>query len=168
MLGFKIEDLSNSVVELKYTYDAHDLENLPCGINTTYNAKRLCDLEFTASEDMEPPILVHYELTNFHQNHKNYYQSRDPYQLLGRPSTKQTSIEQALCSPLDKLGDVYLNPCGLIANTFFNDIFRVTNGNDANGNPLQLIEKGIAWAVSKPFQYVLISHLVSLYYPELS
>ena len=156
MPGFKIEDLSTSVVELKYTYDSYDPESLEkpgCGINTTYNANRVCSLEFTATADMEPPIMVHYELTNFHQNHKNYYQSRDLFQLLGRPSSQQTVLEQALCAPLDKLGDVYLNPCGLIANTFFNDIFRVTSGNDADGNPLNLIEKGIAWASDLEYKF---------------
>jgi len=138
---------------MKYVYDAYGMENPPCGINTTYNAKRVCELEFTATEDMEPPILVHYELTNFHQNHKNYYQYRDLFQLLGRPSTEQTSLEEYLCEPLNKLGDVYLNPCGLIANTFFNDIYSVTSGNDVDGAPLELIEKGIAWESDLQYKF---------------
>lgn len=102
---------------------------------------------------MDPPILVHYELTNFHQNHKNYYQSRDAFQLLGRLSKDQTDLEKSLCDPLNKLGNIWLNPCGLIANTFFNDIFRLQSGDDANGNPLVLREDDIAWASDLEYKY---------------
>jgi LEM3 (ligand-effect modulator 3) family / CDC50 family len=151
--GFKIQDLSNSVVELKVTYDGYNLEDPLCGINNTYNAKRRCRIEFEAPQRMEPPILVHYELTNFHQNHKSYYQSRDAFQLLGRSSKDQTELEAEYCNPLNKLGDIWLNPCGLIANTFFNDIFRLQSGNDANGNPLELLEDGIAWASDLLYKY---------------
>jgi len=148
-------------------YDAHDeaLWNIPgaldgvinatdiCGIQQNYSAQHKCQIEFEAPEDMEPPILVHYELTNFHQNHKNYYLSRDPYQLLGRPSTKQSVLEATNCYPLNKLGNVWLNPCGLIANTFFNDIFTLVKGEDVNGKPLLLQEKGIAWASDLEYKY---------------
>lgn len=152
-VGFKIEALAQSVAELKETYDGFGVANASCGINTTYNAKRRCPIEFTAEVDMDPPILIHYELTNFHQNHKNYYTSRDPFQLLGRLSADQTALEQALCEPLNKLGDIWLNPCGLIANTFFNDIFRMHSGTDASGNPLILEEEGIAWGSDLEYKY---------------
>jgi hypothetical protein len=155
-LGFKIQDLSDSVVELKITYDDHEEGSegaALCGINTTYNAKRKCNLTFVATDDMKPPILIHYELTNFHQNHKNYYQSRDPYQLWGRPSKEQTSIEAGLCKPLNKLGDVYLNPCGLIANTFFNDIFTLVSGKSENGTDLVMLDEGIAWQSDLEYKF---------------
>ncbi|CAB9497681.1 ALA-interacting subunit [Seminavis robusta] len=153
-VGFKMQDLSNGVVELRKTYDSFDDPNLrECGINTTYNARRKCSLEFIATQYMEPPILVHYELTNFHQNHRDYYQSRDAYQLYGRSSLQQTSLEASLCDPLNKLGNVWLNPCGLIANTFFNDIFTLESGQDAEGNTLNLIEKGVAWASDIEFKF---------------
>lgn len=141
------------MVELRQTYDAYGDPNPLCGINTTYNAKRKCLLEFEATADMEPPILVHYELSNFHQNHKLYYQSKDRYQLLGAAPAQQTKLEATQCSILNKLGDVWLNPCGLIANTFFNDIFTIQSGNDANGNPLELVEKGIAWLSDLEYKY---------------
>ena len=140
-------------MEIKIPYDGHDIVDPICGINTTYNAKRKCDIQFEAPEDMEPPILIHYELTNFHQNHKNYYQSRDPYQLLGRHSSQQNEIESKLCEPLTKLGNKFINPCGLIANTLFNDIFRLKSGNDTDGQPLEMLEEGIAWASDLEYKY---------------
>jgi LEM3 (ligand-effect modulator 3) family / CDC50 family len=93
---------------------------------------------------MSPPILIHYELTNFHQNHRGYYRSKDAYQLLGRVGN-QDPISAEDCEPLNRLGNITLNPCGLIANTMFNDDFELVSGNDVNGARLQMIETGIAW-----------------------
>lgn len=42
------------------------------------------------------------------------------------------------CDPLVYNGSLVLHPCGLIANTLFNDIFTVTSGQDMD-------ETGIAW-----------------------
>ena len=90
----------------------------------------------------------------FHQNHKNYYQSRDPYQLLGRPSTQQSELERLNCEPLNKLGDTWLNPCGLIANTFFNDQYTLLDGAvDSDGNSLVMIEDGIAWSSDLEYRF---------------
>ena len=93
---------------------------------------------------MNPPILIHYELTNFYQNHRSYYTSRDPEQLHGTVGS-QSRVNREACEPLNTLGDVILNPCGLTANTFFNDYFTLISGNDATGQPLKVNEEGIAW-----------------------
>lgn len=79
-LGYYIQSLSNGVVELKIQYDKFDDPNALCHIDTA-NANRTCLLSFTAPKDMKPPILVHYELTNFYQNHRAYISSRDNYQV---------------------------------------------------------------------------------------
>lgn len=51
----------------------------------------------------------------------------------------QTRQQELECWPLVKLGNITLNPCGLIANTLFNDVFTLNN--------VEYImqEKGIAW-----------------------
>jgi len=118
-------------------YDAFDSPHPDCGINTTTNANLSCTISFTTDQDLEPPIMVYYEIENFHQNHRTYQKSRDVYQLFGAET--QFALDAALCDPLNILGDVRLNPCGLTANTFFNDeILLTTSGID-------MLETGIAW-----------------------
>jgi len=138
-------------VEEKITYDAYtedyDANITECGIGDEFNAGRTCNVTFTAPRDMAPPILIHYELENFHQNHRSYYRSKDPYQLLGQVGS-QDAISEEDCQPLNKLGGITINPCGLIANTFFNDFFELVDvtldGTDLTGE-LEMIETGIAW-----------------------
>jgi hypothetical protein len=51
------------------------------------------------------------------------------------------------CNPLNYLGGIQLNPCGLIANTMFNDVIKLTSGISSDGNvSLLMQETGIAWA----------------------
>lgn len=55
-------------------------------------------------------------------------------QLLG--STSTSAIDD--CDPLEKNGTRYLHPCGLIANTLFNDVITLESGGEME-------ETGIAW-----------------------
>jgi hypothetical protein len=155
-LGFKIDSIQRNVVEMKITYDKHS-ENYTasdaiCGIGESFNANKTCLVNFTAPKDMVPPILIHYQLQNFHQNHRSYYQSKDVYQLLGRVDN-QDSVSAKACRPLNKLGNMTINPCGLIANTLFNDYFTLVSGKDVNGDPLLLLEDGIAWQSDVDYTY---------------
>ena len=136
--------LSDAVEEFKVQYDAHDNPHPDCGINTTANAKTPCSISFTTKKDMQAPVLVYYEIENFYQNHRQYSRSRDNYQLAG--SITQDSLSAQLCDPLNFLGSIKLNPCGLMANTFFNDIIKLRSGPlDAEGIALSMLEDGIAW-----------------------
>ncbi|KAL3939993.1 MAG: hypothetical protein SGARI_001164, partial [Bacillariaceae sp.] len=138
---------SNSIVELSTVYDsANDPNQRECGIGMDYNANRTCTLSFTVPKTMEPPILIQYELTNFHQNHRAYFASRDDYQLTGQVGNQAKTQEDA-CQPLNKLGNITLNPCGLIANTFFNDQFALLN------DDLVMLEDGIAWTSDLEYRF---------------
>lgn len=154
--GYKMDSIQKGVEELVEKYDAWEETYVGCGdddddddafcckIGDTYNAGRECTIELTTTRELEPPILIHYELENFHQNHRAYYESRDPFQLLGRVGN-QDALSKANCEPLNQLGNTTLNPCGLTANTLFNDIFELVGGSDVEGNSLRMIETGIAW-----------------------
>lgn len=151
--GYKMDSIQKGVEHLNQTYDAWsenyvgctDGDESCCKIGDAYNAGKECVIEFTTTRELEPPILIHYELTNFHQNHRSYYESRDPYQLLGRRTEDQDQLSFTKCQPLNKLGDITLNPCGLTANTLFNDIFELEGGTDVEGKDLAMLETGIAW-----------------------
>jgi hypothetical protein len=137
-------------MKIKYD-DYYDPENSVCSIGDQFNANKTCNLTFVVPRDLQPPVLLYYELDNFHQNHRSYYQSRDDYQLNGRVGN-QDKVSRTRCEPLNQLGNFTLNPCGLTANTFFNDYFQLVQGQEANSNidddqqqPLILLEDGIAW-----------------------
>merc|ERR1719491_516844 len=101
---------------------------------------------------MESPVMVYYQIDNFYQNHRKYFSSRDDAQLLGLPKPQTSTVAKA-CEPLNILGNITLNPCGLIANTLFNDIFELTSGNSSDGKPLEMMEDGIAWQSDIEFKY---------------
>jgi hypothetical protein len=101
---------------------------------------------------MHPPVLMYYELTNFYQNHRGYATSRDDFQLAGKVGN-QDSVQAENCKPLNQLGNMTINPCGLIANTFFNDKFEMATGKDENDDDLIIIEEGIAWKSDLEYRF---------------
>lgn len=80
-----------------------------------------CIIQFNLPKDLDPPLFLYYRLTNFFQNHRKYVDSYDLAQLAGKAVTDLTDS----CSPLKhrKVGDKdkIIYPCGLIANSYFND-----------------------------------------------
>lgn len=142
-----MQSLSNEVTEIRAIYDSADPDQIEtglqrCRIGMDYNANQNCTLEFRAPKEMKPPILIYYELDNFHQNHRSYSFSRNDKQLTGGDAAEEAVDE---CAPLTKLGDITLNPCGKIANTYFNDVFYLSTGQDEDGEQLRMVEEGIAW-----------------------
>ena len=142
---------------MKSTYDGYGIKGDAverCGIGEDFNADKPCIIEFTVPKDMEPPVMIHYEITNFFQNHRSYYQSRDNYQLRGlTPEGAALTSAELACKPLYSVGGVLLYPCGLAANTMFNDIFTLEEGNDIFGNKLELLEEGIAWGSDVEYSF---------------
>jgi len=108
------------------------------------NATSNCTIRFTLTENITGPIQIYYGLTNFYQNYQSYVSSLYSNQLMGQavPASELSS-----CSPLDS---IYVNdtgvtmpiyPCGLIANSVFNDTFSQFY---QNGSEFTYSEKGIA------------------------
>uniref|UniRef100_A0A7S2WPH8 Cell cycle control protein 50A n=1 Tax=Eucampia antarctica TaxID=49252 RepID=A0A7S2WPH8_9STRA len=143
-VGLKINSIADGVSELSQKYDSHDDTTLDCHIGDNTNTNKTCTVSFVTKDDMEPPILVYYEIKNFYQNHRKYITSRDDKQLFGYVGDR-TKQSKDLCSPLDQLGNISISPCGLIANTLFNDVIKLVGGKDNKGQDLILVEKGIAW-----------------------
>ena len=110
----------------------------------------VCSIQFEIPDDLKPPVLFYYRLTNFYQNHRRYVKSLDTDQLLGH-AVPASTISTSACDPLrnDEHGKPYY-PCGLIANSLFNDTFaspvflNPPDGSDADS--YFMTDKGIAWA----------------------
>jgi hypothetical protein len=99
----------------------------------------VCEASLTIDEDMEEPITVYYELTNFIENSKDYLGSKSHKQLAG---DLIGSSEAKKCSSyitnqqmgVDKSWGGYslqpediASPCGLQAKLYFQDSFELIN-----------------------------------------
>jgi len=154
-VGYNLEKMSNDVYENTTVYDSIDPNDQLCGIGMNYNANENCTITFVAPRDLTPPVLIYYEITDFHQNHRAYYSSRDDFQLAGQVGNQQEA-QAVACRPLNRLGNITLNPCGLIANTFFNDIISLDPGAvDTNGDNITMIEEGIAWQSDIQYRFAM-------------
>ncbi|KAG0003863.1 hypothetical protein BGZ79_010935 [Entomortierella chlamydospora] len=83
----------------------------------TYTVQQ-CTITLTIPVDLKPPVMMYYKLTNFYQNHRRYAKSLDYKQLQGNPSSLADLKTRGGCSNLDT---ELIYPCGLIANSLFND-----------------------------------------------
>ncbi|MBE7181250.1 MAG: LEM3/CDC50 family protein [Terriglobus roseus] len=104
----------------------------------------VCEVQFDVTNDIGPPVLLYYRLTEFYQNHRRYVKSFDQDQLKGN-FRSNGSVDDSDCDPLKLAPDgrAYY-PCGLIANSLFNDSFTSpVQGNDQS--PYNMTNRGIAW-----------------------
>ncbi|KAG0031309.1 hypothetical protein BGZ81_001403 [Podila clonocystis] len=97
------------------------------GNNVTWDTRR-CTIKFNVPVAMKKPVFVYYRLTNFYQNHRRYVKSLDAKQLSGVARTA-AELTNSGCAPLATVtenGVPYpIYPCGLIANSMFNDTFEL-------------------------------------------
>jgi len=146
-VGVTLKNESDDVVEISYQYDGAGAEQVG-GANTcelaALNDQKKCQVSVTTTKDMKMPVYAYYSLHNFYQNHRRYVKSRSDKQLRG-----ETLASSALsdCDPLKTANDgALLNPCGLIANSLFNDIITLNSSTvGAEGAGLTLQSNDIAW-----------------------
>ncbi|OTA98815.1 hypothetical protein M426DRAFT_69017 [Hypoxylon sp. CI-4A] len=129
-----------------YTYGNHTVQNLT-----------KCTINFRIPEEMSPPVLLYYRLENFYQNHRRYVTSLFDKQLAGEDVTL-ADVDDSDCQPLatenGTNGKAYY-PCGLIANSLFNDTFfspvllNIPGATDQKNETYQLKNTSIAWEADK-------------------
>ncbi|KAI1332854.1 CDC50 family protein [Xylariaceae sp. FL0255] len=107
-----------------------------------------CTLYFNLPTDMHGPIYMYYHLDNFYQNHRSYVKSFFADQLVGNNVTS-SDISGSDCSPLAFNNSRIIYPCGLIANSMFNDTIgapvKVGSTGSTAERTYNMTEKGIAW-----------------------
>ncbi|KAJ7762143.1 cell cycle control protein [Mycena metata] len=124
------------------------LDNTPNSTVTDPSDKKQCILQFEIPADIEPSLLLYYKLTNFFQNHRRYVKSFNSDQLKGK-GVDNSTLDNGDCPPLATLNGKAIYPCGLIANSIFNDTF--TNPvlqnppADVTNPEYQFSATGIAW-----------------------
>ena len=135
-------------------------------VHATVENTTQCVLTFPIPNNMDPPVLFYYRLTNFYQNHRRYAKSFDNNQLSGKAVSAGT-IHSSDCTPLTTVTvngtEIPYYPCGLAANSMFNDTFynpvllNVAGSQAANQTYVMQNNSGISWASDKqlygPSQY---------------
>ncbi|KAF9532405.1 cell cycle control protein [Crepidotus variabilis] len=116
---------------------------------TDVSAKKQCIVEFDIPQQLDHTVLLYYKLTNFYQNHRRYVKSLSTDQLKGK-FVSVKDLNNGDCKPLATINNTAIWPCGLIANSVFNDTFSTPvllnpSGSDATEKPYEFSSQGIAW-----------------------
>jgi len=114
----------------------------------------ICTLQFQVPSTIGHPVFMYYKLTNYYQNHRRYVKSYNSDQLKGS-AVSYSSVQGSQCQPLDVLGSKIIYPCGLIANSVFNDTFSnltVVGAAAGSAATYEMSQKGIVWS-GEPDKY---------------
>ncbi|KAK8049215.1 Meiotically up-regulated protein [Apiospora phragmitis] len=102
---------------------------------TTLQNQTRCILQFDIPEDMKPPVLFYYRLTNFYQNHRRYVSSFYQDQLKGTAVTVD-GVLTSQCKPLADAGEGRA-------------YYPLTTGNSNPNETYFMSQTGIAWPSDK-------------------
>lgn len=112
----------------------------------------LCAMNFSLSKQFEGPVFFYYGLSNYFQNHRKYGVSRDDYQLSGDTSYFEEPQED--CTPYQyDSKNRPIAPCGSVANSIFNDTFRLYQLVGGQKKLVPFDGKGIAWWTDSNLKY---------------
>lgn len=153
---------SSEPIQATWAWQEGAKVNITSGIKQQTSVEldtNVCHIEFNLPETLKGPVLFYYYLENFYQNHRRYVESFDPDQLDGKAQS-YSQIHDSKCTPLygekrDGVQKPYY-PCGLIANSLFNDTFNspvMLNPPNGKGNETRVYEMqnntDIAWDSDK-------------------
>lgn len=114
--------------------------------------RRVCKIQFNVPHDLNSPLYFFYRLEHFAQNHRRYAKSFSEDQIQGRAASLG-AIKDGVgenCEPLSNNaeGKKYY-PCGLVANSIFNDTFLSTlTGVNGTSDNYEFSRDGISWATN--------------------
>mmetsp|Transcript_15243 Transcript_15243/g.42654 ORF Transcript_15243/g.42654 Transcript_15243/m.42654 type:complete len:400 (+) Transcript_15243:317-1516(+) len=117
------------------------------------------DLNISITKEMKAPVYLFYYITEFYGAHRRYIRSRSSEMLSGAqdPLSGDDKCRPKLYHTADGSPDPSLpqdglvNPCGLLAWSYFNDTFQLRNS--ADGSEVTVNETGIAWADDAKWLY---------------
>lgn len=119
-------------------------------------AAQPCDCQVVFAIEEKPfkgDVFFYYGLRNFHQNLRRYMDSRDDAQMVGRK--RNLEKPSSYCFPYITDPDgLPIAPCGAVANSLFNDTFRLVY--HAAAGPavaVPLYRRGIAWYTDKNVKF---------------
>lgn len=111
------------------------------------NDEQICSIKFNVPTDINKPFYLYYRLTNFYQNHREYVSSYDLAQIKGTAVAADSINED--CDPLATRDGKAIYPCGLIANSLFNDTFTSPYNPEDTSDVYEMTDVGISWSVDR-------------------
>jgi len=81
-----------------------------------------CLLNFVIDQAVDGKLYLYYELDNYYQNNIKYSSSVNWDQMMGKTNIPMSDLE-AKCDPAVTNSTLTLNPCGLIAKSYFTDSY---------------------------------------------
>jgi hypothetical protein len=147
-IGFFVTSNKINEIVMDYTSCNTDADSTLSNHNVPLNVQNwsfdsntsVCTLEFLLPDNFEDHIFLYYRLTNFYQNHRRYVKSISSSQLRGEAVSYG---DLSVCDPLIGNGTKPYYPCGLIANSLFNDTISALF--DVNDKYFPFSEQSIAW-----------------------
>ncbi|GAA6020294.1 hypothetical protein JCM8202_002612 [Rhodotorula sphaerocarpa] len=116
--------------------------------NAEVGRQEVCRINFELPVQLDAPVFMYYKLTNYYQNHRRYVKSISSSQMLGH-TVSYSTINGGDCKPADVRDGKIIYPCGLIANSIFNDTFQqpllLNPSGSENQVTYNMTDKGIAW-----------------------
>uniref|UniRef100_A0A914X8U0 Cell cycle control protein 50A n=1 Tax=Plectus sambesii TaxID=2011161 RepID=A0A914X8U0_9BILA len=116
-----------------------------------FNQSLKCIIAFNLSEDFNGDVNFYYGLENFYQNHRRYVKSRNDIQLAGALEST------ADCDPYSTTNasgvDLPYAPCGAVANSMYNDTFKLfktkiaDNGLLTESLRVPFTTDGVVWSI---------------------
>ncbi|XP_041827619.1 cell cycle control protein 50B [Melanotaenia boesemani] len=133
---------SIQVLEMDYTGDE---TSSPCYKCISPDVKNcVCNLNFSIDITLKGPVFFYYGLSNYFQNYRNYGASKDDNQLYGDLTFFQSP--SSTCSPYNYDNNkIPIVPCGSVANSMFNDTFKLYQVIGGQKTLVPFDGKGIAW-----------------------
>lgn len=112
--------------------------------------QNVCRIQFEVPHALNAPLYFFYRLHNFYANHRRFVKSYSEDQLNGKDASVdviKNTVGQN-CEPLSVNSEgKRIYPCGLIANSLFNDTFSSTlQGANGTSGDYRMTDKGIAWS----------------------
>ncbi|XP_032356380.1 cell cycle control protein 50B [Etheostoma spectabile] len=151
-IGVALFITSRSIQVLEFDYTGVE-QNSPCFNCTGQKVLNcVCNLDFSIDRPFTGTVFFYYGLSNYFQNFRKYSVSKDDSQLYGDITYfKSPSVT---CSPYDyDSNNQPIVPCGSIANSMFNDTFKLNNINGSKVDLVPLDGKGIAWWTDYNIKY---------------
>ncbi|XP_063080116.1 cell cycle control protein 50B [Engraulis encrasicolus] len=142
---------SIQVLERDYTADDSSSDS-NCSQCVNEAPPCLCAVDFTLTKQFEGPVFFYYGLTNYYQNHRKYGVSRDDYQLSGDTDYFTDPTDDCVPYQYDSRNRPIV-PCGSVANSIFNDTFKLYQIVGGQKKLVPFDGKGIAWWTDYNIKY---------------